>query len=176
MNQLLNILISHQCYFTNTPAVTERRNRGDDTGFSSEAGRRCVSPPGQFPPTFLQFITPRLCWYNSLLLTVIFRLFISGIQVMAQLHKQYDGTSEASQTRGSGGDVQNEQLGSSDFWGWACCWTGMQSMTQGSPHAASCHPVSCMWTSVWCAFLRSWVHNAFLRLFMAQRSLGEYLC
>lgn len=87
MNQLLNILISHQCYFTNTPAVTERSDRGD-TGFSSKAGRRCVSPPGQFPPTFLQFITPQLCWYNSLLLTVIFRLFISGIQVMAQLHKR----------------------------------------------------------------------------------------
>lgn len=40
MNQLLNILISHQHYFTNTPAVAERSN----TGFSGKAGQRSLLP------------------------------------------------------------------------------------------------------------------------------------
>lgn len=171
MNQLLNIyvdiniLISHQFYFTNTPAVTERSNRGD-TGFSSKAGRRCVFP----------LASSHLPSCSSSPSAVLIQQLIINSYFQA-VHFRNPGYGSAPQTimmahvrhirhGGQEGTCSTSSWGAGISEAGLAAEPGCSAMTQVSLHAAWSHPVSCMWMSV-CAFLRSWVHNEFLRLFMA---------
>lgn len=92
MSPQTSFLISCQCYFSHTPAVTERSNQRD-ADFRSKAGQRHVFPRPN-PTSFLQFITPQLCWYNSLLLTLFSdgsfqesRLGLSPTVLVAQVRR-----------------------------------------------------------------------------------------
>lgn len=88
-NQLLNILsmllLSHSC--CNREEQSERR------GFPQQSWpKTCFPPPN--PTSFLQFITPQLCRYNSLLLTLFSdgsfqesRLGLSPTVLVAQVRR-----------------------------------------------------------------------------------------
>lgn len=155
MSPQTSFLISCQCYFSHTPAVTERSNQRD-ADFRSKAGQRRVFPRPN-PTSFLQFITPSAVLIQQFIINIIFRRFISGIQARAQPHSP-GGTSEACRTRGWEGMCS---------WGAGACEAGLaavpgcSAVTQVSLRAAWC-PACCRRRSAF-AFLRSWVHSEFLR-------------